>query len=90
MRVRVPKKRRVEEFAKDFEVGRWWGSLLSDLSERLWARAEAILRIVVERKEKKYKGGDKKFVYSVIIDQRTVKSKTKGRGHAFQRRRTEG
>lgn len=60
MRVRVPKKRRVEEFAKDLEVGRGWASLggcrVSWLSERLEVRAEVILRML-GREEKKTREG---------------------------------
>lgn len=56
MRVRVPKNRRVD----DLEARRGWASLgcrESDLSERLGVRAEAILRMLGE-KRRRDKGGD--------------------------------
>lgn len=57
MRVRVPKKRRVEEFAKDLEVGRGCASLGgSGLSERLEVRTEAILRMLGREENKTRKG----------------------------------
>lgn len=59
MRVRVPKNRRVEEFAMDLEAGRGWaslgGCLESGLSERLEERTDAILRML-GKEEKKIRG----------------------------------
>lgn len=60
MRVRVPKNRRVEEFAMDLEAGRGWESLEgcfeSGLSERLEERTDAILRMLRGKEEKKIRG----------------------------------